>query len=328
MNSRTENRVTEEVNQEEQSGGGWTVYTRRKSKSPPFKPTQVEKAQGRPSPGSVNELCDIELSSAPCLNRPFTGNPGSENKFNSLYSLETEETQVDDSTKCRADCPTTASALQGDMPRSSPQASSYSALQSAEASCSPPVNNVLSPPLSSKAGEELRGSSISQSPPAEEQPSVQNSSALSVDNALPHNDQHIASKVPNVDAPVSTITTVSGSTCQQLPLNAFFPAPPFAFQGIPTEVISQYLSSLVVQPNIPPGNNRVRTSSVPLRRPPGLNTEPVPDEEPDQPSPSSPPQAAGKSTFDKLMDALHKRFPNKSRYVRILQNDYYKGKKE
>ena len=299
------------MNEEEECGREWTVYTRRKSKSPPFKPMQVEKAQSSP-PGSVNELCDIELSIAPWLNRQFPDNPCSTNKFNTLHSLEDGETLEDGKSKSSAEFPTTASALQGGMPRTSPQPCSYSTLQSAEASCSPPGNDVLSPPLSSKVGEGLQGSTTSQSPPTEERPSyVQNSSAFSDDNPLPHSDQHSASKVPNVDAPVSTNTTVSASTCQHS-LNAFFPTPPFAFQRIPTEVISQYLSSLVVQPNISSGNS-LRTASALLRRPPGLNTEPVPDE--DQPSPSSSPPARGKSSFDKLMDALHKRFPNKSRYT-------------
>ena len=332
MNRHTENRGTEEINREIESGGGWTVHTRRKSKSPPLKPLQVEEAQSRPSPGSVNKLCDIELGSQLSSNTQFTDNPCSRNKFNSLHLLEDGETQKDGETqedggiKSRAECPTTASTLQGDMPRTSPRACSYSALLSAEASCSPPANNVLSPLLFSKAEEELQGSTISQSTSAEEQPSVQNSSAFSDDNPSPHNDQHIAWKLPNVDAPVAASTTVSGATCQQ-PLNAFIPNPPFAFQGIPTEVITRYLSSLVAQPSIPPCT-RVRTGSPPLRRPPGLNTEPVPDEEPDQPSPSSSPPAAGKSTYDKLMDALHKRFPNKSRYVLILQNYNYKKKSE
>ena len=314
MNRLVENRGSEEISQEKESFSGWTVFARRKSKSPPFKPMQVEKAQGRPL-GSVNELCDIELSSALCLNRQFTDNPCSRNKFNTLHSLEDDETPEDGSSTCKssAEFPTIASALQGDIPRTSPQACSYSALQSSEASCSPPGNDVLSPPLSSKVVEELQGSAISQSPPVEERPSVQNSWAFSDDNPLPHNDQHIASKVPNVDASVSTNAIVSASTCQQ-PLNAFIPTPPFAFQRIHTEVISQYLSSLVIHPNIPSGNS-VRTGSAPLRRPPGLNTEPVPDEEPDQPSTSSSPTAPSKSTYDKLMDALHKRFPNKSRYA-------------
>ena len=309
MNRIAESRGAEEINREEESDAEWAVYTRRKSKSPPFKPLQVEKARDRPSPGSVNERCDLELSSHPRLNRQLPDNPCSRNKFNSLHSLEDDDAQEEGDTKSKAECPTTASVLQGDMPRTSPQ--------SAEASCSPPVNNVLSPPLLSRAEEELQGSAISQSPPAEEQPSVQNSSAFSDGSPLPQNDQHIASKVPNVDAPVSSNTTVSGSTCQQ-PLNAFFPTRPFALQAMPTQVITRYLSGLVVQPNMP-SCNRARTGSAPLlRRPPGLNTEPVPDEEPDQPPPSSSPPAAGKSTYDKLMDALHKRFPNKSRYVRIL----------
>lgn len=326
MNRLKENRGTEEINREIESGGGWTVHTRRKSKSPPLPPLQVEKAQGRPSPGSVNKLCDIEVGSQLCLNTQFNDNPCSRNKFNSLHLLEDGEIQEDGGIKSRAERPTTTSALQGDMPRTSPRACSYSALQSAEASCSPTANNVLSPLLLSKAEEELQGLTISQSTSAEEQPIVQNSSAFSDDNPSPHNDQHIASKLPNVDAPVSANTTMSGATCQQ-PLNAFIPNPPFAFQGIPTEVITRYLSSLVAQPSIPPCN-RVRTGSAPLRRPPGLNTEPVPDEEPDQPSPSSSPPAAGKSTYDKLMDALHKKFPNKSRYVLILQNYNYKKKSE
>ena len=311
MNRLKENRGSEEINQGEESGNEWTVYTRRKSKSPPFKPLQVENAQGRPL-GSVNELCDVELSSVPCLNRQFNGNPCSRNKFNTLHSLEDGEALEDGGTTSSTDCPTTASAVRGDIPRTSPQACSFSTLQSVEASCSPPGNDVLFPPLSSKVGEELQGSTISPSPPTEERPSAQNSSEFSDGNALPQNDQHIVSKVPNVDAPVST-NTVSASTCQQ-PLNAFFPTPTFAFQRIPTEVISQYLSSLVVQPNITSGN-RVRPGSASLRRPPGLNTEPVPDEEPDESCPSSSPPAPGKSTYDKLMDALHKRFPNKSRYA-------------
>lgn len=311
MNRLTENRDSEEINQSEESGSAWTVYTRRQSKSPPFKPMQVENALGRPL-GSVNELCDVELSSVPCLNRQFNDNPCSRNKFNTLHSLEDGEALQEGGTTSSTDCPTTASAVQEDIPRTSPQACSFSTLQSVEASCNPPENDVLSPPLSSKVGEEFQGSTISQSPPTEERPSAQTSSAFSDGNALPHSDQHIASKVPNVDAPVSA-NTLSASTCQQ-PLNAFFPTPHFAFQRIHTEVISQYLSSLVVQPNITSGN-RARTGSAPLRRPPGLNTEPVPDEEPDQSCPSSTPSASGKSTYDKLMDALHKRFPNKSRYA-------------
>ena len=311
MNRLRENKGSGEINQGEESGCAWTVYTRRKSKSPPFKPMQVENEQGRPH-GSVNELCDIELTSVPYLNRQFNDNPCSRNKFNTLHSLEDGETLEDGDTASSTDFPASASAMQGDIPRTSPQACSFSTSQSVEASCSPPGNEVLSPPLSSKAGEELQGSTIAKSPQAEERPSAQNSSAFSDGNALPHTDQQIASKVPNVDAPVST-NTVSASPCQQ-PLNAFFPTPSFAFQRIPTEFISQYLSSLVVQPNITSGN-RVQTGSAPLRRPPGLNTEPVPDEEPDQSCPSSSPPAPGKSTFDRLMDALHKRFPNKSRYA-------------
>ena len=273
---------------------------------------QVEKVQGRPL-GSVSELCDFELSSVPCLNRQFNDNPCSRKKFNTLHSVEDGEIVDDGGTTSSTDCLTTSSAVQGDIPRILPQSCSLSTLQSMEESCSPPGNDDLSPPLSSKVGEELQGSTISQSAPTEEQPSAQNSSAFSDGNALPHNDQHVASKVPNVDVPFLT-NTVSASNCQQ-PLNAFFPTAAFqAFQRIPTEVISRYLSSLVVQPNITSGN-RVRTGSAPLRRPPGLNTEPVPDEEPDQSCPSSSPLAPGKSTYDKLMDALHERFPNKSRYA-------------
>ena len=298
MNSRAENRVIKETNLEEEACGGWTVKTKRKSKSPAFKPTQVEKARGTTPPGRVNRLCNIDLNSPPSLGRQYSGDPDGSRIANGLQSPDNGEIEVNQTPKSRAECHTTASTLQ-DLPRTSPQASSYSnTLQAAEASRNPPVNDSLLPPLTSNSGGELRGSTISPSPQAEGRAPAQNSSFFRDGNP------HVSSQEPNAD------TTVPSSTVQQ-PLNAFFPTQPFPFQSIPTQVITRYLSSLGVQPNIPAGS-RVPNSCAPLRRPPGLNTEPVPEEDPDQASPPAPP--AGKlPVFDKLMDALRKRFPNKDR---------------
>lgn len=301
LNRQAENRVKEETNGEEEGCSGWTVCTRRKSKSPAFKPTRVERARERPSPGRINDLDNIDLNSSPVLGRQYSSDSDCNSIANGLQSPENGEIQVNKTAKSRAECPVTALALQ-DLPRTSPQASSHPTLQSAEASGSPPANESLSPPLSSNAGVELRGPTISPSPPVAEQPPAQNSSFVRDGNP------YVTSTEPNANVPTSTAVPSSSGQQQQ---NTFFPVPPFPFQIIPTQVITQYLNSLVVQPNIPQGS-RVPNSSTPLRRPPGLNTEPVPEEDPDQVSP--PARPAGKLTsFDKLMDALHKRFPNRDR---------------
>ena len=117
-------------------------------------------------------------------------------------------------------------------------------------------------------------------------------------------------------------TVVQDSIARQTPPVVFpsaFPGQQHLLPAIPPEFLSQYLSNhlQMLQQIRPPGGGVLPKSSAgPVRPPPGLNTEPVPEGEvPEQsPPPPPPPPTTGKfSSFDKLMEALHKRFPNKNR---------------
>lgn len=297
---------------EEQSGDGWTVFTGRKSRSPSFNPTNAIKAAGRPSPGRADELCDIQEMCPPSsfrqgngdATRQYNGDPTKQAlNIIQLASPENGETLVQETASVVQE-----SAMQEVILTSAPQDSSYSVLQNAESSKSLLVNNSLSSHVSPKAASGNEVHETEQSPQAEEHLPAQNSSASGCGNPLLHNVLNMDDKVPNIDA--LSNTTVPSCTGQQ-PLQPFFPVQPFPFRGIPAHVVAQYLASLVLQPNIPP-ENRLPNSSAPLRPPPGLNTEPVPEEEPEQLSPSTHPPGKS-SSFDKLMEALRKRFPNKSR---------------
>ena len=122
-----------------------------------------------------------------------------------------------------------------------------------------------------------------------------------------------------------TVPSDTNSNGQQFPMNVHssngqqpvpmiappgFATPATPFPVVPPELISQYLCSLQMIQNGVASGGELPKNSAPLRRPPGLNTEPVPEGE----APEHSPPSAGKfSSFDKLMEALQKRFPSKTR---------------
>lgn len=126
-----------------------------------------------------------------------------------------------------------------------------------------------------------------------------------------------------------TVPSNTNSIGQQLPVNAHssngqqpvpliappgFVTPATPFPVVPPELFSQYLCSLQMMQNGVASGGGVAKNSAPLRRPPGLNTEPVPEGEAlEHSSPPATPSAGKFSSFDKLMEALQMRFPSKSR---------------
>ena len=176
----------------------------------------------------------------------------------------------------------------------SPQDISKTVFQNVESSTTQPENNLLLSHVSPKAGNGNEGYATKQSAEAEDQRAAQKSS--SSDGRNPILPTNIA--IPNL-------------TGQHQTLQQFLPIQPQPFSGLPTHIIAQYLAGLVVQPKITLENN-LPDSCKPLRPPPGLCTEPVPAK--DQQHFSPPARPAGKfSSFEKLMERLHKRFPDKSR---------------
>ncbi|XP_068752198.1 uncharacterized protein [Montipora capricornis] len=122
----------------------------------------------------------------------------------------------------------------------------------------------------------------------------------------------------NVDNNAKVQRVAEGSSAQQASLLSYpstLPSQPHPFPSVPLEVFTQYLSNQLQTPRSVPQVKNSRS----VCRPPGLNTEPVPEGEIpcQQTTPLSAP--AGKfSSFDKLMVALQKRFPSKDRQELIV----------
>lgn len=291
-----EDKAIRDTSPKEQGDGGWKLITGRKSKSLAcmFKPTQNDKAQGVQQHGGVDELCDIDLTDPPCVHRQSVSEESSDlnKQANNLVDVTCEsgllpqEPVGNDSVK------------DGAMPPLSVT--------------NTPVDTTRIQALNRALPSHLAPS------PAEDKPTLTQNESVSCDNSSvsPNQQQNL----PNVaDANAQNQASSANSTVQQQP-HVLFPSTfsagqPCQFPAIPPQVLSQYMSFLqMFQQQLPPGNG-VPKSSVPLRPPPGLNTEPVPEGDVPEQTPSPPPPTpTGKfSSFDKLMDALQKRFPSKSR---------------
>ena len=134
----------------------------------------------------------------------------------------------------------------------------------------------------------------------------------------PQTHQQSAFCIANSNADVRQVT--EGSSAQQAS-HAIYPptllTQPYPLPAVPPELLSQCLSNhLQVMQNLQTSEIVPQFSnfSGSVRRPPGLNTEPVPEGQmqTQQKLPSS--GSSGKfSSFDKLMVALQERFPSKNR---------------
>ena len=153
-----------------------------------------------------------------------------------------------------------------------------------------------------------QGDNMTRTEPLQELPSALPKSRQNPPLLSQNHQQNVLTSFDPQKPPVAT-----GASQQHRP-QAFIP-PSLTVQAVPPELLSQYLSSLqMLQKGFPLGNGLPKNSA-PLRHPPGLNTEPVPEGEvPEQSLPPPPAPKSGKfSSFDKLMEALQKRFPSKNR---------------
>lgn len=277
LNSLKRNTVSREelkdTCQDEQSDDGWTVFIGKKSKSPSYKPAKNNKAQY----GGISELCDIDLAGPPC-------------KYTSGESVDQK----------KSDC---------EMQSSSMSDVSYEC-----DSLKSPENDSVK----SRANSVISVTTIeeeAQNKPTTQDKTMQNDDGKSSSQSYQQNSPNVA----NVNAQKPTV--VQDSKAGQTPPVLFpsaFPGQQHLLPAMPPELLSQYLSNhlQMLQQIRPPGGGVLPKSSAgPVRRPPGLNTEPVPEGEvPEQSPPPPPPPTTGKfSSFDKLMEALHKRFPSKNR---------------
>ena len=278
----------------DQIDDGWKLYTSKKSRSTLLKQICGKKEDGNPPSVGSDEMCVSNevslLSSFRQRNGDGTRLHGGETTVQALNyancgmaTPENRETVAPTEQETR---------IQEVIQTPSPQ--DISVFQNVESSTTQPENNLLLSHVSPKAGNVNEGYATKQSAEAEDQRAAQKSS--SSDGRNPILPTNIA--VPNL-------------TGQHQTLQQFLPIQPQPFSGPPTHIIAQYLAGLVVQPKITLENN-LPDSCKPLRPPPGLCTEPVPAKDQQQLSP--PARPAGKfSSFEKLMERLHKKFPDKSR---------------
>lgn len=281
---------------EDRSNDGWKLHTMRKSRSTLFKTAYGKKGGGSPFPNGADELCVIDKVSLPSSFRQRNGDGtkhlGGELTVQALNYAECGMTSPENGETA---VPTEEeSMIQEVIQTPSSQDSSNTIIQNVESSTTQLQNNSFSSHVSPKASIGNEGYARKQLVEGEDQRAGQNSSLSDGDNSI---------------LPINT--AVPNFTGQHQPLQPFLPIQPLPFPALPTHIIAQYLAGLVVQPSIPKENN-FPDGCKPPRPPPGLNTEPVPAEEQEYPSP--PPRPAGKlASFEKLMERLHKRFPDKSR---------------
>ena len=245
----------------------------KRSKSPSYKPAKNNKAQY----GGISQLCAIDLAGPPC-------------KYTGGESVDHEKSECE------------------------MQSSSMSDVSYESGSLESPENDSVK----SRANSVISVTTIEKEAP--DKPTTHDKTMQSDgDKSSSQSCQQNSPNVANVSAHKPTV--VQDSTAGQTPPVLFpsaFPGQQHLLPAIPPEFLSQYLSNhlQMLQQIRPPGGGVLPKSSAgPVRPPPGLNTEPVPEGEvPEQSPPPPPPPTTGKfSSFDKLMEALHKRFPSKNR---------------
>lgn len=259
--------------QEKQNNDGWTVIVGKKSKSAMHKPTLDRKEQSVQQHKDVDQLCEINLRSPPRSYRQSVGQKS---------SVSDEQ----DTSSCNA-----------------------------ESSESTGGNNACGEAKSPISVTPTQARNITRAENLKEVPSTLSSSAQEPLLSSEKNQQTVPSDT-NSNGQQFPMNVHSSNGQQPVPMIAppGFATPATPFPVVPPELLSQYLCSLQMIQNGVASGGGLPKNSAPLRRPPGLNTEPVPEGEAPEHSPPPAPPSAGKfSSFDKLMEALQKRFPSKTR---------------
>lgn len=259
--------------QEKQNDDGWTVIVGKKSKSTMHKPTLDRKEQSVQQPKGVDQLCEIDLRSPPCSYRQSVGQKSS-------------GSDEQDTSSCNA-----------------------------ESSESTGGNNACGEAKSPISVTPTQAGDITRAEDLKEVPSTLSSSAQEPPLSSEKNQQTVPSDT-NSNEQQFPVNVHSSNGQQPVPVIAppGFATPATPFPVVPPELLSQYLCSLQMMQNGVASGGGPPKNSAPLRRPPGLNTEPVPEgEAPEHSPPPVPPSAGKSSSFDKLMEALQKRFPSKTR---------------
>lgn len=237
-------------------------------------PSKKQTKTNNAQSGSISQLCETDCSDSPCVDKQFSGQSTSSDA----------EIQSSSASSISFDCVSQTSSEDG-----------Y-------------VGCGESSPIGEADG--LRG---------DQQNGPGNGGNVTAGTGnfppFPHTHQQSAFCTVNSNADVRQVAECSSA---QQASHSIHPSTlltqPYPLPAVPSDLLSQYL--LNQQQNLQTSEivSQLSHFSGSVRRPPGLNTEPVPEGQMPKQQKLRPSWSTGKfSSFDKLMVALQERFPSKNR---------------